>query len=206
MECSPTLADGSSLPTEEVTPPYGSTGIPDSINARESLGAQNSCRAAEEQQLLGQWQLVLKPLAIISHQSCWIIKAPLQVSATAPARSLSDPHRQCCCSLAWASSSQPHWNATHGTKICFVAASEHHYRHGTSHPQRWSCQDWCAMRGTHTFLPVKKKNQKPEFLSVHPSAKALLADFPSLGVSAIYLWSGWVSGCCNKRGKSLLLL
>lgn len=72
--------------------PYGSAGIPGSTDARESLDAQNSCGAAEGQQLLGQWQLVLKPLAIISHRSWWIIKAPLQMSATAPARS---PLRPC---------------------------------------------------------------------------------------------------------------
>lgn len=92
MKCSPTLADRSSLPMEEASPPYGSTGIPGSIQARESLGVQNSCGAAEGQQLLGQWQLVLKPLAIISHQSCWIIMASLQMSATSPARS---PLRLC---------------------------------------------------------------------------------------------------------------
>lgn len=133
-------------------------GLTSHRNTRESLGAQNSWGAAEGQQILGQWQLVLKPLAIISGQSCWIIKAPLQMSVTALSSPLQPCRAQwptkCCCSLGWASSSQPYWNATHGTQTCFVAASEGHYR--TSHPQRWSCQHWRAMRGTHTFLQVTK--------------------------------------------------
>lgn len=168
-------------------------GLTSHRNTTESLGAQNSWGAAKGQQLLGQWHLVLKPLAIISIESCWIIKAPLQMSVTALSSPLQPCRAQwptkCCCSPGWASSSQPHWNATHGTQICFVAASEDHYR--TSHPQRWSYQHWCAMRGTHT--------KKSEFLNVHPNAKA---DFPSLGGSAIYLWFAWASGWCTE-GENL---
>lgn len=79
-------------------------GLTSHRNTRESLGAQNSWGAAEGQQILGQWQLVLKPLAIISGQSCWIIKAPLQMSVTALSSPLQPCRAQwptkCCCSLA----------------------------------------------------------------------------------------------------------